>query len=76
MNAAQLYVALWALGLVAFWQTGGFRKLFCHPWPRLWDWPDPDDAPVLLLFLMTPFPGLFALVEFGLAVWARMAWRT
>lgn len=67
-----LYVLATVAGNLAFWQCGLMYRLFYnhHRW-RV-DWPDPDEAPAIFLYLLTPLPGLVAVLNFTIATGERM----
>jgi len=62
------YLVATLAGNLAYWIVGGHRRLFWNHQRCCVDWPDPDDAPLFLAFLLTPLPGLVALAGFMLRV--------
>ena len=71
MNPLLIYITAVALGNIAYWRTGMLRRLFWNHHRDCVDWLDPDDAPVIFCFLLTPMPGLVAVVNFFLETWRR-----
>ena len=67
MTPLYVYICAVASGNLAFFLCHGAR-LFWNHHRRCYDWPDPDDAPAILAFLLSPIPGLVALANFLLAV--------
>ena len=76
MNPLALYWITVALGDIAYWRCG-----LLYPWihhngfTKRWETPDPADCPAFLAYMMSPIPGLAALVNFLLAV-GRMSKRS
>ena len=66
MNVYVLYLIAVVLGNVAYFLSGGYRRIFWNDYKYKMDWPDPASAPMILLFLMTPLPGIVALFDFVL----------
>jgi len=71
VNALLIYTAAVASGNVAFFLCDGAR-LFWNENRMRYDWPDPVDAPLMLAFLLSPLPGLVAIVDFLMAVRERL----
>jgi len=70
-TAILLYLGAVVLGNLAYFLCGGHRRLFWNHHKNCVDWPDPLSAPIILLFLLTPGPGLAALWDGILCVATR-----
>ena len=62
------YLVATLAGNLAYWIVGGYRRLFWNHSAHCLDWPDPDFAPWILAFMLTPLPGIIALAGFMLRV--------
>jgi len=65
------YLVATLAGNLAYWLSGGHRRLLWNHQRACLDWPDPDDAPLFLAFLLTPLPGLVAILDFVMIVYHK-----